>query len=148
MKTYIRDQKVSKELYRTLSEEDRLELLRMFFAFQPSISLAYLKEIDHVILTKEDFQKVNFDNDNQDFPLPVQANKPGEILEKINSQEGILLTEKGLKKVIKAFEDKITTSVQYENSKLSYQKIIIKQVLAYKRVIAGEENEYKSFYFK
>lgn len=100
------------------------------------------------ILTKEDFQKVNFDSDNQDFPLPVQANKPGEILEKINSQEGILLTEKGLKKVIKAFEDKITTSVQYENSKLSYQKIIIKQVLAYKRVIAGEENEYKSFYFK
>ena len=55
VKTYIRDQKVSKELYRTLSEEDRLELLRMFFAFQPSISLAYLKEIDHVILTKEDF---------------------------------------------------------------------------------------------
>ena len=49
------DQKVSKELYRALSEEDRLELLRMFFAFQPSISLAYLKEIDHVILTKEDF---------------------------------------------------------------------------------------------
>ena len=55
VKTYIRDQKVSKELYRTLSEEDRLELLRMFFASQPSISLAYLKEIDHVILTKEDF---------------------------------------------------------------------------------------------
>lgn len=91
---------------------------------------------------------MNFDSDNQDFPLPVQANNPGEILEKINSQEGILLTEKGLKKVIKAFEDKITTSVQYENSKLSYQKIIVKQVLAYKRVIAGEENEYKSFYFK
>ncbi len=65
-------------------------------------------------------------------------------------QLGILLTKNGLKKVISAFESKMNSLVLYQptSQKLSYAKIIYQQVLHYKRVINGEETEYKAYYFK
>lgn len=100
------------------------------------------------ILSPDDFRTVLFDSENQDYPLNYEDDKADNSESAITSKQGILLNENGLKKVIKAFEEKMTTYVVYEDSKISYQKIIIRQVLAYKRVILGEEKEYKTFYFK
>lgn len=52
--TYIRDSKVSFELYRSLQDDDRIQLLRLLVD-EPSISLAFLKEIDSIVLKKNDF---------------------------------------------------------------------------------------------
>lgn len=114
-------------------------------------------------LIKEDFEQIDFSSDNEDFPLgSVSINsengeentyeKPNEEtdsnLEK--KQTGILLTKSGLKKVISAFEIKMNSLILYQptGQKISYAKIIYQQVLHYKRVISGEETEYKAYYFK
>ncbi len=57
VRTEIRDQKVSISMYRTMQEDDRLTLLRMVVEQEKSqrYSLANLKEIDHILLTKKDF---------------------------------------------------------------------------------------------
>ena len=63
---------------------------------------------------------------------------------------GVLLTKSGIKKVIAAFEDKIDTLIFYTplEKKISYLRIIYEQAEHYRRVIVGEENEYRSYYFK
>jgi CRISPR-associated protein Cas1 len=60
----------------------------------------------------------------------------------------VLLTKDGLKKVIPAFEKKIDTALQYQNTKLSLNNIIIEQAKHFKRVILGEEKEYRGFLYK
>lgn len=61
-----------------------------------------------------------------------------------------MLTKNGIKKVISAFENKLDTLIFYSptNQKISYAKIIYEQVIHYKRVILGEEKEYKAYFFK
>ena len=55
-----------------------------------------------------------------------------------------------LKKVISAFEGKMNSLILYPPSgqKISYTKIIYAQAEHYKRVILGEETEYKAYFFK
>ena len=109
------------------------------------------------VLKEDDFEKVTFSTESEDFPLEqieqINQNENGEELkdsDTLQSQIGILLTKNGIKKVISAFETKMNSLVLYspENTKLSYAKIIYRQVQHYKRVIAEEETEYKAYYFK
>lgn len=53
--TMIREGKVSLKAYRALDQEDRLALLRKVCDQQNRRSLAWMKEIDHVLLNKNDF---------------------------------------------------------------------------------------------
>ncbi len=106
-------------------------------------------------LTKEDFEEKDFSADSDEFPLEQVQNDENSDTEKETDeiperQTGILLTKAGLKKVIGAFEAKMNSLVLYPltNQKLSYAKIIYQQVLLYKRVISGEETEYRSYYSK
>lgn len=106
------------------------------------------------ILKPDDFEEKYFTEDDADYPfeksaLPdsVDEKQVDEIKSKIKA---VLLTKDGVKKVISAFEEKIMSSVFYQptESKLSYIRIIYAQAAHYRRVIAGEETEYKAFYFK
>lgn len=122
-------------------------------------------------LKPEDFEKVEFSAESEDFPLEkteqIEQLKQGERLEAetdlqkkvINKNDknlteqgqfGILLTKPGLKKVITAFEAKMNSLILYlpTGQKLSYTAIIFRQVQHYKRVISEEETEYKAYYFK
>jgi CRISPR-associated protein Cas1 len=65
-------------------------------------------------------------------------------------ERAVFLTEDGLKKVITEFENKINSVVFYapQSDKISLNKIIIEQVQHFRRVILGEEEEYKGFVFK
>lgn len=102
-------------------------------------------------LAKEDFEEKDFSADSDDFPLEQAQNDENDDAENSEeSQKGVLLTKAGLKKVIGAFEAKMNSLVLYPptNQKLSYAKIIYQQVLHYKRVVSGEETEYKAYYFK
>ncbi len=125
-------------------------------------------------LKPEDFEKVEFSAESEDFPLEkteqIEQLKQGEQLEgepdlqnsadsadnegdknsTEQSQSGILLTKAGIKKVITAFEAKMNSQILYlpTGQKLSYTAIIFRQVQHYKRVINEEETEYKAYYFK
>lgn len=55
VKTYILDDRISLRTYRTLSEDDRLTMLRMFVEDVPRYSLKHLKNIDHTIMHAGDF---------------------------------------------------------------------------------------------
>ncbi len=108
-------------------------------------------------LVEDDFETVAFDEDNPDYPMDSDEEKnqpiPDSSLEKEEIQtekKGVLLTKAGLKKVIAAFENKMDTLILYSptGQKISYSKIIYEQVEHYKRVINGEETEYKAYYLK
>ncbi len=125
-------------------------------------------------LKPEDFEKVEFSAESEDFPLEkteqIEQLKQGEQMEgepdlqnnadsadnegdknsTEQSQTGILLIKAGIKKVITAFEAKMNSQILYlpTGQKLSYTAIIFRQVQHYKRVINEEETEYKAYYFK
>lgn len=104
-------------------------------------------------LKSEDFEKISFSKESEDFPLEQNSQIPdfvGDDVELENVKTGILLTKNGIKKVIAAFENKMDSLILYLpiNQKISYAKIIYNQVLHYKRVICDEETEYKAYYFK
>lgn len=114
-------------------------------------------------LLKEDFEQKDFSTDSEDFPLDQVHDEENDAIlqdeaeaissnesDKTENQVGVLLTKSGLKKVIGAFEAKMNSLVLYSpaNQRLSYAKIIYQQILHYKRVISGEETEYKAYYFK
>ncbi len=101
-------------------------------------------------LKESDFEKKQFSNDDADFPLDKSPDFSAEREEQSESVSAVLLTKDGLKKVIAAFESKIDSLVFYAPTaeKISYKKIIYEQAKHYKRVISGEEKEYKPYYFK
>ena len=106
-------------------------------------------------LKSEDFEKKEFSSESEDYPLELEQEK-GDSDSDLNDEEnssakyGILLTKAGIKKVISAFEAKMNSLILYApaEQKISYAKIIYRQVQHYKRVISGEETEYKAYYFK
>lgn len=56
VETYIKQNQMSLALYRSLSLEDRLEILRMLIQdVNVGISKAHLLEIDHIVIEKNDF---------------------------------------------------------------------------------------------
>lgn len=106
-------------------------------------------------LKSEDFEKKEFSAESEDYPLELEQGK-GDSDSNLGDEEnspakyGILLTKAGIKKVISAFEAKMNSLILYSPTaqKISYTKIIYQQVQHYKRVICGEETEYKAYYFK
>ena len=101
-------------------------------------------------LNQEDFEIKKFSEDDADYPL--ENGQTGEGKDENSEEEinAVLLTKVGIKKVIAAFENKMDTLILYQptGKKISYQKIIYEQAEHYKRVITGEETEYKAYYLK
>ena len=103
-------------------------------------------------LKEDDFELIDFSEDDVDYPLETSI-PPDSSIEKSSEEKnikGVLLNKAGLKKVIAAFEQKMESVILYAPSgvRLPYKKIIYAQVEHYKRVVSGEETEYKSYYFK
>lgn len=97
-------------------------------------------------LSEEDFETHDFSREDSDYPLDEAAENEADSPQ----SKGILLTKAGLKKVIAAFETKMDSLILYAptGQKISYKKIIYEQAEHYKRVVSGEETEYKAYYFK
>ncbi|HZK19570.1 MAG TPA: CRISPR-associated endonuclease Cas1, partial [Treponemataceae bacterium] len=105
------------------------------------------------VLKQDDFEEKNFSPSDENFPLDTCDNEEARnenAMLASKSETGILLTQNGLKKVIKQFEDKMNSQLYYEPlaKKISYQRIMIEQGKIYKRVILGEEKNYTPFSFK
>lgn len=99
------------------------------------------------VLKKEDFREVIFSVDSEDYPLEPSENEETSIIE---NKKGVLLTKDGLKKVISQFERKLETEYYYppESQKVFYKKLIHYQIKHFKRVILGQEKEYKPLVIK
>ncbi|MHB8281744.1 MAG: CRISPR-associated endonuclease Cas1 [bacterium] len=109
------------------------------------------------ILQKDDFQEVNFNPDNDDLPMPVEKIENKDVPDYQNCQnndldnviandvKGILLTKEGIKKVIGQFEKKLDTSIYFNNlgKNITYKELFLEQAQQFKRVVNGEESEYK-----
>jgi len=100
------------------------------------------------MLEWSDFTKVNFSKASDDFPLSEgEENEEPAILKE---KEGILLTKKGIRKVISQFEKKLEDDIFYKplNKRISYRKLIIEQVKHFKRVVSNEEASYQPLVIK
>lgn len=105
------------------------------------------------ILSPEDFREVIFSSESEDYPLAVETTTTEEGEEQpvvYQEKKGVLLTKEGLKKVIAQFEKKLETQLFYvpQAKQLSYKRIIREQVKHFRRVLVGEEREYKPLLMK
>ncbi|MHB2149033.1 CRISPR-associated endonuclease Cas1 [Calditrichota bacterium LG25] len=100
------------------------------------------------ILDAEDFREVNFRSDDDEFPLEMEIVKEGDEPQILpRSSVGILLTKKGLTKVITHFEKRLETEIMHPwaERRMSYKQIIRYQARHLRRVISGEEQYYQPF---
>jgi CRISPR-associated protein Cas1 len=104
------------------------------------------------VLQSDDFREVVFSSESDEFPLSTETTTTEEESKSVIYQEkkGILLTKEGLKKVITQFEKKLETQLFYnpQAKHLSYRRIIREQVRHFRRVLVGEEREYKPLVIK
>lgn len=101
------------------------------------------------ILEPDDFQKCVFSSDNPNYPLDTSTEDQNgtPVLENVTA---VLLTQKGLKKVIQQFEKRMNDQVYYPplSKVVTYKRVIREQVKHFKRVILGEEADYQPISIK
>lgn len=92
------------------------------------------------ILSPDDFRICSFSEKSDDFPvMPSADGFDGTV-------DGVLLTENGLRKTIKAFEEKLNKP--RKNNQTNYRDIIILQIQKYKQMLKGEIENYAPYYYK
>lgn len=101
------------------------------------------------ILEENDFSITEFKSEDAEYPLLVEDNE-SEVGVLDKAKTGVLLNKTGLKKVLTHFEKKLQDEIFYEplGKKLKYKDIIFEQVKHFKRVLNGEEREYKPLVIK
>ncbi len=122
---------------------DLMEEFRVPLADMLTVSLFNLG-----ILDPEDFRKVTFSSENDDFPLDMEISEEEDepVIVPV-TREGILLNPEGLKKVITQFEKRLENQILHPHAerRMNYKQIIRFQAQHFKRVINGEEQFYKPF---
>jgi CRISPR-associated protein Cas1 len=93
-------------------------------------NLGMLSEDDFELVMDEDFPETGTDRKNSEFP--------------------VWLTQKGLAKTISGFEKKVSSILYYQplKAEIPLNNIIIEQVKHFKRVLLGEEHEYRGYIYK
>lgn len=97
------------------------------------------------VLNEDDFEEVLFSPENDEYPLEVLEDTPV-----VQEKKGVLLTKIGLTKVITQLERKLDTSFYYQPlvKKITYKKLFFEQIKHFRRVMTGEEAEYKPLVLK
>ncbi len=100
------------------------------------------------ILNEDDFEVVSFGSNSQEYPLDSRMDENSSI--SFESKKGVLLKKDSLGKVISHFEKKISNEILYTptNKQLTYKSIIREQIKHFKRVVQGEEKDYKALVIK
>jgi CRISPR-associated protein Cas1 len=85
-----------------------------------------------------------------DFEPETDADMPETGTDRENSETPVLLTRDGLTKTISAFEKKIKNPLYYQplGAEIPLTTIILEQVKHFKRVLLGEETEYRGYVYK
>ncbi len=97
------------------------------------------------ILQEDDFRSEIFSDKSDDYPLAAEEGH-----EAFEECKGVLLNRQGLKKVIVQWEKKLENELYYAyaDKRMSYKNIIVQQVKHFRRVIMGEEQDYKPLTLK
>jgi CRISPR-associated protein Cas1 len=102
------------------------------------------------IVKLTDFQRKVFNQEDDEYPVEEDLERDNKTIETSEKVEGVLLTREGLQKAAYQFEEKLKTLILYPplGKQLSYEQVMIEQVRHFKRVIFGEETEFKTFVIK
>ncbi len=103
------------------------------------------------ILSEKDFRTQDFSSESRNVPASAIENVPEEEAESAGDKiTAVYLNDDGMKKVFEAFIEKINSAVIYAPAKkrMSFLEIMMEQSNMYKRVVLGEETEYKPFYYR
>lgn len=98
------------------------------------------------ILKEDDFEEKIFSCDDADYPCGEGEETGGDKQE----VRGVLLSEPGLRKTVKAFEDKMNKEIGVAgtNRKITYGKLILRQVRQYKKMLVTESYIYKPLCYR
>lgn len=101
------------------------------------------------ILRENEFEDISFSDEDYENPLGKQdftEEEEGPVLRR----KGVLMNKNGLKKVIEQYEKKLESRYFYlpEQKQITFRRLIYEQVKHFKRVINGEESDYKPFVIK
>lgn len=101
-------------------------------------------------ISEDNFRKLDFSSDNDDAPYVPDDNEEASDETNVPGRKGVLLDREGLRICITAYESKLESGYYYNptSSKISFRRIIHEQVKHFKRVINGDEEEYKPFLIK
>jgi CRISPR-associated protein Cas1 len=101
-------------------------------------------------LTEEDFRTEVFSTNDAELPLETADSEENDETPAYEEKKGVLLTKKGLQKVIPHFEKKLETEIFYHplGSHIPYKRVFREQVRHFKRVINGDEESYKPLVIK
>lgn len=102
------------------------------------------------ILKEEHFREEIFSLKSDDLPLAEGEERLDEEISITHEKKGILLTKEGIKEVITQFERKLNDSIYHGPmlKELTYKQLIFEQAKHFKRVISGQESEYKPLRIK
>jgi len=102
------------------------------------------------ILDEDHFREEVFSRSSDDFPLAEGEEREEEEYSISVDKRGVLLTKEGMKAVISHFERKLDDSIFHSPilKQLTYKQLIFQQVKHFKRVITGQESEYKPLRIK
>ncbi len=104
------------------------------------------------ILKPDDFHEVIFSEDSDNYPLSLEEGGHDDESKStvFRQKRGVLLTKDGLKKVITHLEKKINSTIYYQPllKKITYKVLIHEQVKHFKRLLTGQEKEYKPLVIK
>jgi len=102
------------------------------------------------ILKEEHFREEIFSQKSNDFPLSEGEERHEENFSILPEKRGVLLTKDGIREVITQFERKLNDSIYHGPmlKELTYKQLIFEQIKHFKRVISGQESEYKPLRIK
>jgi len=98
------------------------------------------------ILSPDDFEPVT----GEDIEYPVESDSSAREESLPPAKKGILLSKDGLKKVIPQLEKKLDTLFFHQElgSRMTYKKLFFEQARHFRRVLSGEEKEYRPLQIK
>ncbi len=102
------------------------------------------------ILKEEDFREEIFSKKSDDLPLAEGEESIEEDIVITAEKKGVLLTKDGIKKVLVQLEKKLDDAIYHGHlmKRLTYKQLINEQVKHFKRVLIGQEMEYKPLRIK
>lgn len=98
------------------------------------------------ILEEDDFEEVVFSPESADYPLQTDIAEQDDAEHAvIQEKKGVLLTKPALRKVITQLEKRLDAGIFYQplQKSITYKRLIHEQINHFKRVLNGEETEYK-----
>lgn len=102
------------------------------------------------IIKEDEFEEIKFSEEDDDNPLGAQKTAEEDEESPVLRRKGVLMNKSGIRKVIAQYEKKLESKFYYvpAESQITFRRLIHEQVRHFRRVLTGEEAQYKPFVIK